>query len=89
MLKNSFDEQSIRPLGLFLSALPPTGVAVFCFRAVPKAAIEMFDYQVWIQWFQSLDRAFLFLLILPFVVAVVGLWSELSRARKDQPAGHG
>jgi len=43
---------------------------------VPKAAIEFFDYRLWLQWFQSLDRSFLFLLILPFVVAVVGLWSE-------------
>ena len=51
--------------------------------------MEMFDYQVWIEWFQSLDRTFLFLLILPFVVAVVGLWSELSPARKDKRAGHG
>ena len=84
ILKNSFDEQSINPFGLFLAALPPTLVAVLCFRAMPKAAMEMFDYQVWIEWFQSLDRTFLFLLILPFVVAVVGLWSELSRARKDK-----
>ncbi len=89
ILKNSFDEQSINPLGLFLAALPPTMVAVFCFRAVPRSALEMFDYQSWAQWFQSLDRAFLFLLILPFVVAVVGLWSDLSRARKDRPASHG
>ncbi len=89
ILKNSFDEQSINPLGLFFAALPPTMVAVFCFRAVPQAAREMFDYHVWVQWFQSLDRTFLFLLILPFVVAVVGLWSDLSRARKDKRAGHG
>ncbi len=89
ILKNSFDEQSINPLGLFFAALPPTMVAVFCFRAVPQAAREMFDYHVWVQWFQSLDRTFMFLLILPFVVAVVGLWSDLSRARKDKRAGHG
>lgn len=89
ILKNSFDEQSINPLGLFLAALPPTMVAVFCFRAVPQSALEMFDYQLWVRWFQSLDRAFLFLLILPFVVAVVGLWSDLSRARKDKRASHG
>jgi hypothetical protein len=89
ILKNSFDEQSINPLGLFLAALPPTMVAIFCFRTLPKAAIEMFDYQSWVQWFQSLDRVFLFLLILPFVVAVVGLWSDLSRARKDKRASHG
>lgn len=64
-------------------------VAVFCFRAVPKSAIEMFDYHAWVQWFQSLDRTFLFLLILPFVVAVVGLWSEFARSRKDKRASRG
>jgi len=30
-----------------------------------------------------------FLLILPFVVVVVALWSDLSRARKDKRASHG
>jgi hypothetical protein len=89
ILKNSFDEQSINPLWLFLAALPPTMVAIFCFRSPPKSAMEMFDYQVWVQWFQSLDRTFLFLLILPFVVAVVGLWSELWRSRKDKRADRG
>jgi hypothetical protein len=89
ILRNSFDEHSINPLGLFFAALPPTMVAVFCFRAIPKAAAEMFDYQSWVQWFQSLDRVFVFLLILPFVVAVVALWSDLSRARKDKRVSHG
>ena len=89
ILKNSFDEHSINPLGLFLAALPPTIVAVFCFRTLPKAALEMLDYQSWVQWFQSLDRVFLFLLILPFVVVVVALWSDLARARKDKRAIHG
>jgi len=88
ILKNSFDEQSINPFWLFLAALPPTMVAVLCFRTLPKAAVEMFDYHLWVQWFQSLDRGFLFLLILPFVVATVGLWSELGRARKDKRASH-
>lgn len=89
ILKNSFDEQSINPLGLFLAALPPTMVAVFCFRAVPQSAREMFDYQSWMHWFESLDRAFLFLLILPFVVGVVGLWSDLARARRERDASRG
>jgi hypothetical protein len=88
ILKNSFDEQSINPLGLFLAALPPTMVAVLCFRTMPQSAMEMFDYHLWIQWFQSLDQTYLFLLMLPFVVAVVGLWSDLSRARKDRRASH-
>ncbi len=33
----------------------------------------------WGEWFAALDRSFLFLLILPFVVAAVGLWAELRR----------
>ena len=63
-------------------------MAVFCFRSVPQAALEMLDYHIWLQWFQSLDRTFLFFLILPFVVATVGLWSELGRAGKDKRADH-
>jgi len=89
ILKNSFDEQSINPFWLFLAALPPTVVAILSFRAVPKAAVEFFDFQVWLQWFESLDRPFLFLLILPFVVAVVGLWSELRSRRGGQPERDG
>jgi len=88
ILRNSFDEHSINPLGLFFAALPPTLVAVFCFRALPPAAMEMFDFQSWLQWFKSLDRVFLFLLILPFVVVIVALWSDLSRARKGRRASH-
>lgn len=38
----------------------------------------LFDWQAWAQWFSELDRSFAFLLILPFVVAVVGLWSWLN-----------
>ena len=44
---------------------------------------ELFDPSVWAAWFASLDRGFAFLLILPFVVAMVGLWSSL-RDRDDR-----
>ncbi len=37
---------------------------------------EMFDLALWSQWFAELDRGFAFLLLLPFVVAVIGLWAE-------------
>ena len=40
---------------------------------------EMFDPAQWSAWFASLDREFLFLLILPFVIAVIGLWSSFLR----------
>lgn len=35
---------------------------------------EFLDLNAWAQWFGALDREFIFLLALPFVVAVIGLW---------------
>jgi|CXWL01.1.fsa_nt_gi hypothetical protein len=37
---------------------------------------EFFDLTLWLEWFNSLDRGFAFLLLLPLVVAAVGLWSH-------------
>lgn len=37
---------------------------------------EFFDVGLWSGWFGQLDRGFAFLLLLPFVVAVVGLWAS-------------
>lgn len=34
ILKSSFDDGSVSPLGLLLAALPPTGVAIFAFQAL-------------------------------------------------------
>lgn len=48
-------------------------------------------------WLQSQDPAFLFLLVLPFVVAIVGLLTELAERRRlggrdsrsrQAPSGH-
>ena len=36
---------------------------------------EAFSFANWAQWFEQLDRTFVFLLVLPFVVAIVGLWA--------------
>ncbi|MGH8668250.1 MAG: hypothetical protein ACREUH_03375 [Burkholderiales bacterium] len=36
---------------------------------------ELFDFALWAQWFAELDRGFIFLLLLPLVVALVGLWA--------------
>lgn len=76
LLKDHFEDQSISALGLLAAALPPTLVAILCFRALRGAAGELLDLDQWSRWFGELDRSFLFLLILPFVVAAVGLWSE-------------
>lgn len=38
---------------------------------------EVFDFELWSAWFAELDRTFIFLLVLPFVIAVIGLWASL------------
>jgi Na+/H+ antiporter NhaD/arsenite permease-like protein len=81
ILKDSFEEQSINPFGLFVAALPPTIIAIACLWGLRGQIEEAFDLQQWQQWFSQLDRSFLFLLILPFVVAAVGLWAEHLRDR--------
>jgi hypothetical protein len=81
ILKDHFADQSINAFGLLAAALPPTLVAVACFRGIRGQVGELFDLQLWMQWFSQLDRSFLFLLILPFVVAVVGIWAERSERR--------
>ena len=45
---------------------------------------ELFDIGVWLQWFDQLDRTFIFLLALPFVVAVVGLWAAYRERERDE-----
>ena len=76
LLKDHFEDQSISALGLLLAALPPTLVTIVAFRGIRGPAGEFFDPGAWAQWFGQLDRSFVFLLILPFVVALVGLWAE-------------
>jgi len=84
ILKDQFNDQSISALGLFGAALLPTLVAIACFRGIRGPVEEIFDLELWMQWFAQLDRSFLFLLILPFVVAAVGLWAD-SRERDKGP----
>lgn len=54
---------------------------------------ELFDIGAWLQWFDQLDRTFIFLLALPFVVAVVGLWAAYRERERDEapsrPAARG
>jgi hypothetical protein len=76
ILKDFFEDRAISALWLFAAALPPTAVAVLCFRLFGGTAAEMFDFARWAEWFGSLDREFMFLLALPFVVAAIGLWAE-------------
>jgi hypothetical protein len=76
ILKDHFEDQSINALGLLIAAVPPTLVAIVSFRGIRGSVGEFFDLGMWAEWFGQLDRSFLFLLILPFVVAAVGLWAE-------------
>ena len=82
ILKDHFEDQSINAFGLLAAALPPTLVAIVSFRGIRGPIGEFFDLELWAQWFEQLDRSFLFLLILPFVVAAVGLWAEYRDRRK-------
>jgi hypothetical protein len=83
ILKDSFHEQSIHPLGLLAAALPPTAIAIACLWGLRGSMAEVFDLAAWGAWFDSLDRGFLFLLILPFVVAAVGLWAERNQRTSE------
>ena len=80
ILKESFDEASINPLGLLVAALVPTLVAIACLWGLGGSILDLFDPEAWGEWFAGIDRSFLFLLILPFVVGAVGLWA----ARRDE-----
>jgi hypothetical protein len=44
---------------------------------------EVFDLGLWSDWFAQLDRGFIFLLLLPFVVALVGLWAWFTEKKRD------
>jgi hypothetical protein len=83
ILKDSFDEQSINPFGLFIAALPPTAVAIGCLWGLSGQVGELFDLEGWAAWLDSLDKGFVFLLLLPFVVAAVGLWAEYGRKEDE------
>jgi hypothetical protein len=45
---------------------------------------EAFSLADWVQWFEQLDRTFVFLLVLPFVVAIVGLWAAYRDRERDE-----
>jgi len=75
ILKDRFADHSINLLGLFVAAVPPTLVAVLCLWGLNSVVYEMFSLAAWQERFASVDRSFIFLLLLPFVVAAVGLWA--------------
>ena len=46
---------------------------------------EFFDIAFWADWFAGLDRTFVFLLLLPFVVTIVGVWAGYRDRTLGQP----
>lgn len=82
ILKDRFADHSINLLGLFVAAVPPTLVAVLCLWGLNSVVYEMFSLAAWQERFAGVDRSFIFLLLLPFVVAAVGLWA--ARWETDQ-----
>ena len=48
----------------------------------------MLELEAWARWLRSLDPAWMFLVILLIVVAVVGLWSRSLKSDKDAGARH-
>jgi hypothetical protein len=75
ILKDSFEDQSISALGLLAAALPPTLVAIACLWGLRAPVAELVDPASWSAWLDSVEREFAFLLVLPIVVAAVGLWA--------------
>ena len=44
----------------------------------------MFFYDAWIHWLESLDHSYLFIVVLPFAIVVVALWSKYASATKAE-----
>jgi Na+/H+ antiporter NhaD/arsenite permease-like protein len=80
ILKGSFEDEAINPFLLFVAALPPTAVALLFFWAGGGTIRELLDVGEWMAWLGGLDRSFLFLLLLPLVVAAFGLWADRARS---------
>ena len=76
ILKDTFEDESINPFGLFAAALLPTAVAIACLWGLRGDILQLIDPASWMAWVGTLDREFIFLLVLPFVVAAIGLWAE-------------
>jgi hypothetical protein len=52
--------------------------------ALLERLAAIFDLDAWAQWFAELDRSFVFLLLLPFVIAVIGLWAHFTEDERQR-----
>lgn len=82
ILKDTFEDRVINPFWLLLGALPPTFVALVCFRGLAGDLGGLFNLAYWEKWIEGADRGFLFLVILPFVVAAVAIWNDRREAAR-------
>lgn len=83
ILKGSFEDRAINPLGLAAAALPPTAVALLLFGVRGGPLDDLFVPSAWGDWLATVDRPFLFLVLLPLIVVAFGLWADrLERARR-------
>jgi len=80
-------------LGLAAAALPPTAVALLLFGVRGGPLDDLFVPSAWGDWLATVDRPFLFLVLLPLIVVAFGLWADrLERTRRrsahpSAPAG--
>src|SRR3954471_18187682 len=52
ILKDTFEDGSISPFGLFVAALAPTVVAIGCLWGLPGHMNEVFDLRAWSAWLE-------------------------------------
>lgn len=88
ILRRSFEDGAINPLGLLAAAAFPTLVAAAAFwLPLPGGSMDIIGAATdFIEWFRSLDPAFAFLLALPVLVVAAGLAREHWDRRKEHAA---
>lgn len=86
ILRGHFEDHAISPFGLLAAALPPTLVAVLALRFSGETTMTFITDMI--VWAEALSPTWVFLMLLPFVVAAAALlqgWLESSRS--GRPGG--
>jgi Na+/H+ antiporter NhaD/arsenite permease-like protein len=89
ILRQSFEDGAINPLGLLAASAFPTLVAAAAFwLPISGASMDIFGAMTdFIEWFRSLEPAFAFLLALPVLVFAAGLARDHWDRRGELKAG--